>query len=187
MKPMKANGHEVIHLRKLIPNADAWGNDQGREVFGKLLKHVESRPGQQLFAISLEKVEKTDASFPRESVIELARRFSGEKAFFLIGLESNDLKFNWGLAAEKREQPIFIWRGDKYEILGPMPKEGSLELLKYVIATGPSTTSSVAKKFDQPANSVSNKLKQLAEAGFLLRKEQAADSGGIEFVYSPIR
>lgn len=183
---MKANGQVLVHLRTLISNDEAWGNDLGREVYGRLLNFVDSHPGRHVFGISLDGVRKTDASFPRESVIELAKRFRGEKGFYLLDFQNPDLKFNWEVAAEKRDQPMFLWDGVRYEILGPKPKEAAAEILTFVVVRGITTASEIAKRLRQPVNNVSNKLKQLVDNGYLLRKEQAADTGGIEYAYYAI-
>ena len=79
-----------------MPEQDGWGHEQGRLVFSRLLKAVEANPETEIFLISLEGVRRTDASFPRESVVELARRYREHRGFCLVGVQDEDLLDNWG-------------------------------------------------------------------------------------------
>src|SRR6516225_4444458 len=103
--------NEIVRLRLadfIGGEPEAWGNDRGREVFTQLLAEVERHPGALVFEISLAGIRRTDASFPRESVVELARRFRKQFAFVVTDATNEDLLFNWDAAAIKKEQPLFV-------------------------------------------------------------------------------
>lgn len=177
-----------IRLRDFMHGSDAWGHDEGREVFFKLLKAVEDNPGCQVFRISLNGVRRTDASFPRESVIELAKRLRGSKGICLLDASNQDLLDNWDMAAVKKDQPLLVWNPDNsYRILGPQPSRGTKEIFEYVVNASRATAVSAAKALDLKLTNASTKLKTLSEQGFLLRRDEVAPSGGIEFVYFAIK
>lgn len=177
----------TITLIELMTSPDGWGHIEGREVHSKLLSIVESNPGVRIFRISLKGVDRTDASFPRESVMEIARRYRGDKGFCLINFPNDDLRDNWGHGADKKDQPIVIWNDDAWELIGPEPSKGNLETLKYALSKDFVKTSDVAKALNMKLTNASTKLKLLWEKGFLLRMEESADTGGVEFVYYRIK
>jgi hypothetical protein len=153
-----------------------------------LLNVVERNSGKRIFRISLEGVSRTDASFPRESVMELARRYRGDKGFCLSDLESADLLDNWEAAAEKKDQPMILWLADgSYKIIGPQPSKGNAEILGVALNAPVIRAADAAAQLDLKVPNASTKLKQLWEQGFLLRREDVADSGGVEFLYFRIR
>ncbi|MFL5704026.1 MAG: DNA-binding protein, partial [Ktedonobacteraceae bacterium] len=130
-----------ITLREFMPGPDGWGYVQGRQMYEKLRDVVEAHPAEMIFTISLKGVEHTDASFPRESVVELAKSYRGRYGFCLKDATDPDLLDNWDAAALKREQPLIVWRDDTAQILGPQPGEGIRQMLDYILST-PSTTTS---------------------------------------------
>src|SRR5689334_22475085 len=99
----------TIRLRAHMDRADGWGHAEGQEVLERLLSLIEAQPAVRLVRISLHGVERTDASFPRESVVELAKRFRGTIGFCLTDAEDQDLLDNWDAAARKKEQPLIAW------------------------------------------------------------------------------
>ncbi|MDE2259973.1 MAG: DNA-binding protein, partial [Betaproteobacteria bacterium] len=109
----------VVRLRDFTKNAHPFGNSEGKEVFRKLLDFFEQSPGTEVFGISLDGIEATDASFPRESVISVAKQLRGEKGFYLADLANRDLIDNWSYAARAKEQPLVIWNNGEFEIIGP--------------------------------------------------------------------
>lgn len=180
----------TIRLRDFISGADAWGHEEGREVFLKLLRIVEANPETKIFHISVEGVKRTDSSFPRESVIELAKRFRGARGFYLTNMDSQDLFDNWDMAAIKKSQPLFVWENNgrnSYRIIGPRPSRGTKQVFEYVVSVSHATAVSCAKALGLKLTNVSSKLKSLCEQGFLLRRDETAPSGGIEYVYFPIK
>lgn len=168
----------------MMTSEDGWGHIEGRRVNSLLLAQVESVPEALIIRISLEGVRRTDATFPRESVCELARRFRGDKLFCLIDIEDADLLENWDAAALKREQPLIAWLKDgTYKVLGVPASEGNRPLLEMVIASNGSTVGEVAQQTGQSLSNVSNKMKSLWNSGYIMRRERVAETGGVEFVY----
>ncbi|KAA0860876.1 DNA-binding protein, partial [Enterobacter hormaechei] len=94
-----------VKLLELTENNNhPFGNVLGREVFKRLQNVVDSNPGCKSFEISLEGIVATDSSFPRESVIALAKQLCGEKYFFITDVSSTDLIDNWDYAAIAKQQ-----------------------------------------------------------------------------------
>lgn len=176
----------VLNLRTFMDRDDGWGNAEGREVHQRLLKAVESNPGKTIFQISLKGVQRTDASFPRESVLQLARRFRCKKGFCLVDVTNPDLIDNWDAAASKSEQPLTLWSGTSPQIIGPRPTRGNEALLEFMLSVAETTASEAAKQMRLNLTNVSTKLKQLHESGFVMRYDDVSPTGGIEYRYSRI-
>jgi hypothetical protein len=176
-----------IALRDYMPGPDGWGYIMGRQVHEKLRAVVETHPVEIVFCISLSGIEHTDASFPRESVIELARSTRSQCGFCLIEATDPDLLDNWDAAALKREQPLLVWQDNTAHILGPQPGEGSREMLNYVLSVPSTITSEAAQNLHLKVPNASNKLKQLWQEGYILRRERTANSGGVEYEYYRIK
>lgn len=176
----------TISLRNLMDAPYGWGRDQGREVFQGLIKQVESHPGKLVIEVSLKGVERTDISFASETVVELAKRYRGNKGFLLSNVADADLLENWEAAASKKSQPIMVWDGSKLEVIGAQPSQGNAATFEYVLTKGSATAAEIATAFDFQITNASTKLKQLWEQGFLLRRQEIAESGGVEFRYFAI-
>jgi hypothetical protein len=177
----------VTNLRTFTSSERPFGNLEGKNVFRKLSEFVEQNPNTDVFGISLEGIVATDASFPRESVVSLAKQLRGEKWFFLTNLSNRDLIDNWSYAAQAKEQPLIIWNNDNFEIIGPDLNKSTRDLIEYVLLKGSVLASQVAGDLDLSVQNASTRLKNLVSQGYLLRTEDVADSGGIEFKYSPIK
>jgi hypothetical protein len=176
----------VIKLRNFTNNAHPFGNVEGKEVFRKLLDFVEDS-GVRVFGVSLEGIEATDASFPRESVISVAKQLRGEKGFYLLDFVNRDLIDNWSYAARAKDQPLVIWSEGDFEIIGPELNNSTRELVEYVLKNGSVLASEVAGDLGLSVPNASTRLKTLVSHGYILRTEDVADSGGIEFRYSAIK
>lgn len=152
----------------------------------ELLNAIESHPEAIHFRFDLDGVDRMDASFPRESFVAIARQFAGEKAFSVTGLKSPDLIDNIDAAANKRAVPLIIWKGKgSWSIVGPAPTTGLKPVFDAAMSLGEVTTAELIRPPHNmgSANNVSNKLKQLAEAGYLVRREETSPSGGKEYRY----
>ena len=164
------------------------GNEAGKALLHKLNHEIGAHPEVSIFGISLKGIEATDASFPRESVISLAKLHCGEKGFFLQDFSSNDLLDNWNYAAKAKNQAVIVHQGgDRYKVIGPELHEGLAELLDFVMKEEVITTSKVAKKFDISAPNASAKMKKLHLMGLVLGTKESAETGGLEFVYKAIK
>ena len=126
----------VVKLRDFTKNAHPFGNSEGKEVFRKLLDFVEQSPSTEVFGISLDGIEAKDASFPRESVISVAKQLRGEKGFYLADLSNRDLIDNWSYAARAKEQPLVIWNGGDFEVIGLELNKTTRDLIEYVLRNG---------------------------------------------------
>lgn len=164
-----------------------WGTVQGRKVHEALNHVVENSPAGTIFVISLAGIRHTDVSFARESVVSLIKRYRREYYFCLADLLDKDLVENWDLAAKKLEQPLTVWNGEKATIIGPEPTEGTRDMLDYVLSVPIAYTSEAAAKLDLKIANASNKLKKLAQEGYILQQKRSAPSGGIEYEYSGIK
>lgn len=164
-----------------------YGNNEGKEVFRKLSDFVEQNAACKIFGISLEGIAATDASFPRESVVALAKQLRGEKGFYLTHLVNRDLIDNWSYAALAKDQPLVIWNDSTFEIIGPELNKSTRDLVEYVLRRGSVLTSQVASELGLSVQNASTRLKNLVSHGYLLRSEDVADTGGIEFKYSAIK
>lgn len=176
-----------IRLRDFMPRPDGWGKIQGQQLREKLQNHLDTFPPKDIVIISLDDVEQTDVSFPRESVVTLAKLYRSQRGFCLTDFSDPDLLDNWDAAALKLEQPLLVWEGNKLaRILGPQPSLGLQDMFRYVISAPVALTSEAAAALNLKVPNVSNKLKQLWSEGYVLRQEHVASSGGVEYAYIKI-
>lgn len=191
-----------LRLRDYMDAEDASGVAEGRVVHARLLESVERHlvqvgPAMVVFAISLQGVRRTDASFPRESVMQLAYRFRQQHGFCLWHLDDSDLLENWEAAANRRGQPVVLWHatetGYKEHLLGPRLTEGLRGVFNLLLCVAQKpveqsnfpemATADVAAQLGLSISNTSNKLKTLWTEGYIVRREQTAPSGGIEHRY----
>ena len=182
----------TLRLRDYMASDDGWGNKAGSLVQQQLVQDVEQSPQAVIFRISLSGIRCVDVSFARESVIELARRYRGEKGFCLVDvgstedIDAEDILDNWRLAAGDRKQPLTVWTDKGPRIIGPQPTEPAQELLSLVLTRKALGTPEAAKSLNKELNNVSTRLKNLTDRGFILRQEVPAQTGGVEFRYMAI-
>jgi hypothetical protein len=182
MASMNENAR-VLTLREFMDRPEGWGREQGRVTYQHLLRFVEGSAGTIVFRISMKGVNRMDISFASETVVELARRYRGKKGFCLVDLTDTDLIENLDAAAARKAQPLLIWQGRKARLIGPEPKQGCKEAFNFVLNRPQARAAEFAVAKDVSIANASMKFKQLWEQGFLLRRESAADTGGVEFVY----
>lgn len=132
-------------------------------------------------------VQRVDISFASETLVELARRYRGTKGFCLVDVKDSDLIENWDAAAAKKGQPFLVWNGKSAQLIGAKPTQGCQEAFQFALEHPQVRAAEFAsvKRGVSIANA-SMKLKQLWEQGFLLRRDSAADTGGVEYVYQRI-
>lgn len=104
----------LIKLLDITTDALPNGNVKGKDVYSKLHKMIESRQELDTFGVSLKGIEATDASFPRESVMALAKHYRGEKFIYLTDLQDEDLIDNWTYGAIAKNQPMTVWNHKRY-------------------------------------------------------------------------
>lgn len=177
----------AVKLRDFTSTERPFGNIEGKDVFRRLVNLVEQDPRKKIFGVSLKGIEATDASFPRESVVSLAKHFRGERGVYLTDLHNRDLIDNWNYAARAKEQPLVIWSASAFEVIGPELNPATRTLVDYVLEKRSVLASQVAADLGLSVQNASTRLKNLVTAGYLLRAEDVAESGGIEFKYQAIR
>lgn len=175
--------HRNVKLLDLTKNPDVWGNAKGKEVGALLQNFIQGHPATDVFKVSFEGIERTDASFSREAVVEIASRFRTKHALAIVDLDDDDLIENLEVAAVKKEQPLFMWQDDSWKLLGPSPTRGNMDLLNHILTVAETTASMAASALDLKLTNASTKLKQLWEGGYIMRREEMAPTGGIEYIY----
>ena len=145
-----------LNLRDFTKNDHPFGNVQGKDTYRKLADHLD--------------------------VVALAKAYRGEKGFFLESLTNRDLLDNWNYAAQAKDQPLTVWNGKGYEILGH-PSETVKELVAIVLSKGQVTAAKVASELGISVPNASTKLKKLVNQGYVLRIDEVAESGGTEYLY----
>ncbi len=184
---MKQHEPQVLPLAKFMDRPEGWGRNQGREVYQRILGYVEDNPGLNVFRISMKGVRRMDISFASEAIVELAKRFRCGKGFCLIDLTDIDIIENIDAACTKKDQPMYITRHHGFELVGPKPSEGIREALEFTMRHSQTRASQFAVNEGISLANASMKLKKLWDQGFLLRREVAAETGGVEYVYDRIK
>lgn len=179
--------NKVFKLFDLIGESSAFGNEEGRTVYNKLLGALDQSPESKIVGISLKGLKRTDASFPRESVISLAKAKRGEMGFYLQDFESKDLVDNWDYAAKAKDQPMIIIKDKGFAIIGPDLSSGSMELLEFIMKKDLVTTAMVAERFELSVQNASGKLKKLLAQGLILGSKEVAETGGLEYLFKAIK
>ena len=178
----------LISLRNFTIDNHPYGNAQGKDVFRKLADFVDQHPQCKVFGISLSEIEATDASFPRESVVSIAKQYRGEKGFYLEGFQDRqDLIDNWDYAALAKDQSLMIWDHASPRIIGSALSSSNQAVVKHVIEKKEVTAANVAAALNISVPNASSKLKKLVDQGLILRSEETAASGGIEYIYHAIK
>lgn len=186
MGSMNENSITIL-LRSLMDSPYGWGRDQGRIVYHELLKVVDIHPEKTVIGISLRDVERNDISFAAETAVELARRYRGVKGIYLFDLIDADMLENWDAAAARANQPIMVKTKDGIRAIGVHPSQGNIEAFEYILNRASVTASEMANTLNLKIANASTKLKQLYEQGFLLRQQEIAESGGVEYRYFAIQ
>jgi hypothetical protein len=188
MKRMNGILAQSLRLRDFMTDSDGWGRISGRDVYRRLMEFVETHPGAAVFRVSLDGVRRIDISFASETIVEIARRCRGRKGFCFVDLVDVDQTENWAAAAQRASQPIVSWdEHGEATTLGPEPSQGNADAFRFALSRLETRAAEYASSVKNISiTNASNKFKQLWEQGFLLRREAAAVSGGVEYVYARI-
>ena len=174
----------VIQLSHFMISDEGWGRAQGRETYHKLIEYIEQNPGVMIFKISLESISRVDISFSSETIIEIARRYRCHKGFCFMDLTDADMLENWEAAAERKNQPLMVWTNNNCSLIGPKPSPGNIKAFEFALKRLETRASDFVAEFpDISITNASTKFKQLWEGGFLLRREENSESGGVVFLY----
>lgn len=177
----------LIKLLNLTKDDHPNGNVKGKAIYAELFKIIESRLDIDTFGVSLEGIVATDASFPRESVMAIAKHYIGERFFYITELKDEDLIDNWIYGADAKDQPMTIWNDNKASFIGPDMTKSVKELTDYLLIKQRVTTSEISNKFDISIQNASTRLKNIFKLGYVKRVEEVAESGGKEFIYQIIK
>lgn len=178
-----------LRLREFMTENDGWGRPAGRVTYQLLMEFIEKHPGVLIFRISLAGVRRVDISFASETVVELARKYRGQKGFCFVDLVDVDQRENWEAAAQRAKQPVMsLNKHGRLEVLGIEPSQGNADAFKFALSKPETRAAEYATSAKGVSiTNASTKFKQLWEQGFLLRREAAAESGGVEYVYFRIQ
>ncbi|MCU4675374.1 helix-turn-helix domain-containing protein [Catenovulum sp. 2E275] len=188
---MKQN-ENVISLKKIFEenSLEGIGDDEGKLVFDKLVFFIDKKPEYKIFYISIKGVI-FDASFAREALVRLAKRYRKQKGICLIDATSETLRLNILAPVLSLEQPMPFYDGDLFDHIKSdkigVPSKTNLPIFKFVFDNGITSASEVAEHLDYKVNNASTKLKSLYEDGFLLRVEDKSETGGVEYKYYAIK
>lgn len=175
----------TIKLVSLMDGPVAWGREDAKQIYPKLLEAIEKQSGADIIRISAEGIARTDASFARETIFAVAQRFKGSKVFCVVGLTNESLADNWDMAGQKMNIGVVWWASDQIRFLGPAPSQTLMELFELAAKCGNDglSTAYASKRTGKELNNASTQLKQLSDKGYMVRREITAPSGGKEFRY----
>lgn len=184
MKLMKRRRHEYpVMLREFFGGTDAWGTELGATVFGEINVQLMGLSEGALVPVDYTGLERSDASFQREAVVETLRKHRPRLLFVAVNLIDPDVRANLELALEKRGDCLVSRQGQRLEILGKRLSREHRDTLEAVWAAGEVRSSDleVAK-----LSTAASRLASLWRAGLIERVEGSASSGGREHTYYPI-
>lgn len=173
----------LIPFSSLCGQKDLVGSTLGKDVFAKLRDIVQSHPEQRIFSISAKGVRISDCTFARESVLALAKLYRGRKAFCLVDIKDRDQLDNWSYAADSQGQPLMAWNGSECVVLGDQLTQTGRRIMDFVLQRRTVCTSDVAIHLGITVPNASTTLKKLQDQGYMIRTEERAPTGGIEYVY----
>lgn len=176
----------IIPFSNLADHHSLVGSSMGRMAFDKLRDIVVANPDKRLFSISAQGVQLTDATFARDSVLAIARQYRGHRAFCLVDISDQDQLDNWSFAADNQGQPLMAWDGAKCVILGAQLTKSGHRVMDFVLSRSTVSVSEVAIHLDITVPNASTTLKKLQDQGYMIRTEERAPTGGIEYFYHSI-
>ncbi len=176
----------TLTLLDFTERSTPYGSAMGRDTHAKLLNHIDNLHGISVIGISFAGMATADGTFLRESLIYTIKRYSKEIFFFVFDIPDDDMFSNIKTAAINGNQQLTCWLDDACQIVGPETSASNKALLELVVNHRFTTTSKAAEELNISVQNASTRLKRLSEEGFLMRTEEAADTGGKEFIYQVI-
>jgi hypothetical protein len=180
----------VIKLVELVGHSDAWGTELGAKVFGELNQVLLPLNQNSRVVMDYHGLNRSDASFQREAVVETLRKHRPRLLFVATHLEDPDLRANLELALEKRGDVLLVRERDGHlSVLGkqlPIEHRGTLAIVTQTrgeFTSGRLTT----KPYNLEPSTASARLTALWRAGLIERVQGAAAGGGREYRYFAIR
>jgi len=175
-----------VTLVDFIGSAEAWGTEKGAEVFGALNKELLNVSQGIVVSISYRGLQRSDASFQREAVVELLRKYRPRLCFVATELKDKDVLANLELALQRYQLCLLLNDRGSLRILGKQPNKELSDTWRFVEKAGRVTTPRLADALDLETATASSRLSTLWKAGLLKRTEGAASTGGREFLYEPL-
>lgn len=175
-----------IRLADVIGSSEAWGTEKGADVFSALNKLLLNVSQGTVISLSYKGLHRSDASFQREAVVELLRKYRPRLAFIVTDLRDKDVRANLDLALARYQQLLLSVGEAETEILGRQLNEELSKTWALVRRLGDTTTPQLAASLRLETATASSRLSTLWKSGLLTRIEAASRSGGREFVYSAI-
>ena len=177
----------IISLRDFTDDDVPFGNKQGKKTYARIQKALNNYPSSKIIGISFKGIHKVDLTFCRESIVNLVRFNLGEVSFYIKDLENSDNISNLKAAAEAKKQFLVIFNNDLFDIIGPNLSSGMKEIFDYIMNKCSVTTTDIVKRFPKLSTpNASGKLKKLIDLGLITGAKKAAESGGLEYVFSAI-
>jgi hypothetical protein len=168
-------------------SSEAWGIEQGRAAFAKLDAVLRDR-SEAIIQLDLAGVERLDVSCARELIANLIRKYAGVRWFYATQVANESVRENIDAAMLKSGSALLLRTKTSVHVLGTQIKEHLKATLDVVEKRGITTSKDVAAEFKGLAlTACINRLKDLVDAGLIMRAEGAADSGGKEFAYIALR
>ena len=167
---------------------EAWGIEQGRTAFGKIDAVLRDR-SEAIVQLDLAGVERLDVSCAREVIANLLRKYAGVRWFYATHVANESLRENIDAAMLKSNAVLLLRTGKtSMQVLGVPLKEHLKATLAVVEKRGVATSKDVAAEFKGLAlTACINRLKDLVDAGLIMRVDGSAESGGKEFAYVALR
>ena len=183
----------IIYLTdSMRPNsAEGLRREYGIEVHDKLISEIEKNSEADVLYLSMKGIDVVDASFSREAIVRTIKEYRGKIGFCLIDIDNEEYIDNFVAAIIKLQQPVFFKLNRRYKVIGPSYphglSKGNQEVIDYVNSRKVVTATMLKSDLNLTITNASTKLKQLLEQGYLMRKQEIAASGGVEYLYYPIR
>ncbi len=185
MKAQKEKSFRVPLAEYL--HKEAWGIEHGQEALARIEKLLRNRD-ERIINLDLRGIQRMDSSCSREAIGNLIRRQRGERCFFLSGAPDKSMRENMDAAFARQEMTVLLRNADDYELLGHALRPHLLQTLGVIEELETATAREVCHAIkDLALTAANNRLKDLCDAGLVLRVDGTATSGGKEFQYLSVK
>ena len=176
-----------LRIAEFIEKGDAWGRELGRKVFRELDDRLFASPADaHVVKIDFVETNRIDVSFPQEAVVELIRKYVGNRYFFLSGLEDQDIEENVSVALEKRDMSAIIRDSKGSRLTGKSLADDLHGIWKLAEEREEITSGDVVRRFELTPQNAANKLAALWKMGLIQRDDRTARGGGRENRYTKV-
>lgn len=160
-----------------------FGSEKGRKDFAAISGRLTG--GGKVVGLDMSRLRIVDSSWAREVIGNLLDRHGDRHAFYLDRVTHAVVNENVDAALFRRGVCVLSRAADStYEVLGRKPTEEALEVLRVVEKKGETTARAICSALDGLSiQACNNRLKDLLDAGLIVRQEGQPAGGGREFVY----